>query len=513
MKTIVRKNEYHDSVLLMDISHQLNEINGVKKVVVLMGTDMNKSILEELGMLTSEARKAGPGDLIISIETEKNVLTDDILETVDIYLTQKRGKIQNEIRFPSLEVAIESSTEANIVGISLPGQFVASEARKAIEKGLHLFIFSDNVPIDQEIELKRLGEDKGVMVMGPECGTAVINGISLGLMSKVKPGEVGLVGASGSGIQEVAVLLDRIGIGISQALGTGGRDIQEEVGGLSILKGMELLKDDVETKLVILISKIPAPGVRKKINRALKDYPKPILTCFLGEKNQEQNEAFTVATLDEAAFFAGRLLKGQGVLPRGLMNLYGEELKIKAKALQKRLRPEQKYIRGLFGGGTHCEEAAFILKDFGTELHSNMSGNKYITLKDTGKSFKNTLIDLGAEEFTRDRPHPVIEPSIIKERFLQEGLDKEVGVLLFDIILGFGAHNNPIGELEETLREISDSEKKGGGPVIIASICGTTGDPQNLEMQRKRMEENGVIVMPSNAQAALLAALIKFFER
>jgi len=503
IKTIIRKNEYYDSVFLMNISEEIQKVQGVKQVTILMGTDMNKTVLEDLKIQDEKIKVATPNDLIIVVEAEQVKNIQDALLKLNNIISQKVKKSEKNMIYPSLDMAFKSLPDANIVFISVPGEFATNIAKQAIVNGIHTFIFSDNVPLSEEVELKKMAREKGILVMGPGCGTSVVNNVSLGLMSSIRKGTIGIVGASGSGIHEIAVLIDRAGLGISQAIGTGGRDLSDEVGGITMIQGLNFLIDDEATEVIVLVSKPPGPLTLKKILKVISTCKKPVVINFIGGDDKLIKEAGAIhaSTLEDTALRAISLVKKEK-LPEEINIRCREELTPIAYAEKQKLAKEQRYLRGLFFGGTHCEESILILQDFLNKLYSNCHLQKAIPLPDPNRSCKHSLIDMGAEEFTKGKPHPVIDPSIIKDRLWKEGSDANVAVILLDILLGYGAH-------EGTLKLLKDKAKKEGRHLsLVASICGTDKDPQNLQIQKEKLKKIGVIVMPSNAQATILSRLI-----
>ena len=509
-KTIIKKGVYYDSVFLMNISEEMQKLEGINSVIIVMGTDMNKSVIEELGMSSIESKEATANDLIITLELKNEEVITEVLSHLDEILSKKTTKSNKEQVFSSSEMAMAANPGANLVIISTPGEFAASEAKKAVKNGLHAFIFSDNVPIEEEIELKQLGQEKGILVMGPGCGTSIINNVSIGMVSKVSLGSIGIVGASGSGLHEIAVLIDRNGFGISQAIGTGGRDLSDEVGGITMLQGLNFLEQDSQTEVIVLVSKPPAPKTMAKVLKAVASCSKPVVIHFLGgdEKLIKEAGAIPSKTLEDAAYKAMSLLKKEELLEAPSQEII-ERLKELAAQEKMKLTTKHKYLRGLFCGGTHSEESILILQKELGEIYSNVNFKPSIKLNDSKESYKNSLIDMGDEEFTKGKPHPVIDPSILKERLRKEGRDPEVAVILLDVLLGHGAHHDPAGVLTDTLKELKEEAKKDGRYLsIVISICGTDKDPQNLRLQEERFREAGVLVLPTNAQATILSGLI-----
>jgi len=510
--TIVRDNVYFDSIFLMKAGRELKKAPGVRNAVLVMGTEVNKSVLKEVGALTQKARDAGPGSLIISLDVgeagEAKKAEELFWQLTD---SQGSGPKEEAESFRTIEQAAARHPESNLAVISLPGEYAADEAFAALRAGLNVFLFSDNVPIEEEVRLKQYAADHGLLVMGPGCGTAVIGGISLGIMSKIRRGTIGIVGASGSGIQEVCVLIDHMGRGVSEAIGTGGRDLSEQVGGSTMLRGIDYLDHDPGTRVIVLISKPPHPAVGREIYERVKQVSKPVVIFFLGGSREEieASGAFCAADLEEAAVAAVTLDEGKIPPQRDFVADTVRELKAEALSEAEKKQPGQRYLRGLFCGGTHSEEAALLLNTIVPQLHSNLNFAGAIPLDDPRRSVGNSLVDMGDETFTVGRPHPVIDPSILEERLIQEGTDPETAVLLFDLLLGYGIHEDPVGTVEAALGEIRECQETAGRHIsLVCALCGTDSDPQGYEDQKRRLEALGVKVFLCNARAALYAGLI-----
>lgn len=513
IKTIIKENSYMDSIFLLTATREMTKIDGVTNSVVVMGSDMNKTVLEEFGGLTPEAQAAGPNDLIIALDME----SDDCIAAAEERLAQllegsgkKSANKTEDTEYRTLGIAADDNPEANMVIISVPGEFAAAEAKTALYRDMNVFMFSDNVPVEDEVEMKTIARERDLLVMGPGCGTAVINGVSLGLMSEIRRGHVGIVGASGSGIHEIAMLTHRYGEGVSQAIGTGGRDLSKEVGGITMLQGIEYLSQDPETKVIVLVSKPPHPDTCKKIYASLPKN-KPVVIFFLGGKPEEIRAAGAYApeTLEQAAQMAVALARGEKVEDKGCVEEIIEELRPMAAEERAKIAPSQKYMRGLFCGGTHSEEVVLMLGERVPNLHSNIKFGNVEKLVNRHVSLENSLVDMGDEEFTKGKPHPVMDPTILVDRMLQEARDPEVGVILFDLLFGHGVHKDPVGAIEEALKGIQEIQEKENRHIcLIAALCGTDRDPQGIADQQRRLEAYGVKIMPSNAKAALLAGLI-----
>ena len=511
VKFEIRKNTYYDSVTLMLISKEVEKINGVYKALVGMGTELNKELAQNLDISNDEINNLKPDDFFVTVLADDEIDIEEIMGKVDELLSQKREEAGSDYMPPTLNSALRHEPESNIVVISVPGEYAADEARRALNNNLHVMLFSDNVSLKDERELKELACEKGLLMMGPDCGTAIINNVPLAFANVIRKGNIGIVGASGTGIQEVTTLLDRLGEGVSQAIGTGGRDLHDEIGGLMMLQGIEALKNDPQTEVIVLISKPPSNIIAEKIVEAVKDSPKPVVINFVGGDRTiiEKHGINGAISLEDTARKAIALLRNEEV--KDFVAFDKSQVAINAIVENeiKNLAPNQKFLRGLYTGGTLADEAMEILsRDMG-HIYSNIPLKPEYQLKDVNTSVEHTCIDFGEDEFTVGRPHPMIDPSIRAERLAKEGEDEEVAVILMDFVIGYGAHEDPVGEALDAIVEAKRSmEEKGGYLPVIASICGTENDPQDLIESQRRLEEIGVIVMPSNAQAVRLAGRI-----
>ncbi len=507
----IRRNTYYDSVTLMLISKEVEKIEGVHDALVGMGTELNKELAEKLNILTDEIKEIGPNDFFISILADEDVQIENISAEVDRLLTEKKKGTDSDYMPPTLNSALEHQPESNMVLISVAGEYAADEARKALENDLHVMIFSDNVSLKDEKELKELAVEKGLLMMGPDCGTAIINNVPLAFANVVNKGNIGIVGASGTGTQEVSVVIDKLGGGISQAIGTGGRDLHEEIGGLMMLQGIEALKNDPSTEVIVLISKPPAPNIAEKILKTVESIEKPVVVNFIGGDRAvvEKYGAYAAISLEDTARKAVALSKGAEVEDFEGFSLSHVEIEKIVKEEVEKMDKGQKYFRGLYTGGTLAEEAIQIVSKAVGPIYSNIAAKAELKLKDINKSEKHTCIDFGEDEFTVGKPHPMIDPSTRAERILKETEDGDVAVVLMDFVLGYGGHEDPVGETLPKIVEAKEKMKEAGKHLcVISSICGTERDPQDMIESQKRLEEAGVIVMPTNAQAARLAGLI-----
>jgi FdrA protein len=512
LKNLVKANSYRDSVFLMSLANRAQRLPGVREVSAMMGTPQNRELLRRAGLLTSEGQAAHPDDLVIALRAEEEEDVAQVLIQIQQWLNQRQApQLAGEIGPPrTLGTALERMPEANLVLISLPGQYVRWEAQKALDQGRHLMIFSDNVSVEDEVELKTQAKHRGLLVMGPDCGTAILGGKSLGFGNVVRRGGIGMVGASGTGIQEVSSLLDRRGLGISQAIGVGSRDLTRQVKGSSTLQALKALQACAETKLIVLISKPPDQEVSDQILRALVQSRKPCVICFLGDRQRSilGERLFFSPTLEGAALLAASLSPGKS--SAGIEFAPQAHLVLsKARSEWSRLGEQQRYVRGLFSGGSLCAEAGVVLRDLLPDLSTNLHLPGASHLEEAVRSRAHCLVDLGADEFTVGIPHPMIDFTVRNQRLLQEAQDPQAAVILLDIVLGYGAHPDPAGAILPAIREGRRLAEEGGGYLCcVTSICGTDGDPQDLEKQRERLEEAGVVVMPTAAQAARFAALV-----
>ena len=511
---LIEKNHYADSIILLSATACIMDLEGVHDAVVVMGNEMSKSILQDFGALTAEAAAATANDLIIAVDCDDASIEEMIWKAIHKLMEQGQQKCTGadvEKTYPTLKLAAQEHPDVNLAVISLPGEFAAAQAATALDMNMHCFIFSDNVPLEDEIRLKKIALEKDLLVMGPGCGVSIINNISLGLMSKVRRGPLGIVGASGSGMHEIAMIAHRYGVGISQAIGTGGRDLSEAVGGITMCQGIQALDADEKTKVIVLVSKPPHPQTEQRILAQVSTCHKPVVVFFLGgDRNAVRKAgAYAPSTLEEAALMAVALCCDKPVVERDIIAQDKKELAYQAMQERAKLKPEQKYIRGVFCGGTHSEESVLMLKELVPELHSNLHFGGALPMEDPHVSMRNALTDMGDETFTKGKPHPVMDPSLLVPRLLQEAADPETAVILFDVLTGYGAHEDPVGVLGKALSQIrTQCEKEGRHISLVCSLCGTDIDPQGLDMQRKRLEELDVWLLPSNAKAAIAAGLI-----
>ena len=512
-RCVVKSSEYHDSVTLMEIAREVIRLPGVNDAAVMMATEANKGVLREAGLLLPEIEAASANDLVIVVLAENEAAAERALEAAGKHLVRRPQASEGATVAPrTIQGAVRQNPESNLAVISVAGQYAAAEAWEALRNGLHVLLFSDNVSIEDERALKKYAAERGLLMMGSDCGTAIINGAALGFANVLPRGPVGIVSASGTGIQEVSTLLAKLGVGISQAIGTGGRDLKEAVGGIMMLEGLKALQDDPETRVILLVSKPPSPTAAKRVLDQVKLSNKPTVACFLGAEPAPIAVAGAIParTLQEAGYSAAAEVQGHTNASVGEM-IRRERVDLEARAVEwrKRLGAGQKYLRGLFSGGTLASEALVIWKDTLAGVRSNLAADPVLRLRDATQSEGNCAVDLGGDEFTVGRPHPMIDNDLRIRRLMQEAADPEVAVIVLDVVLGYGAHPNPAGELGAAIRQARENASSEGRELIfVASVTGTEGDPQGLDQQVRALEDAGAIVCECNAAAARLAGFI-----
>jgi FdrA protein len=504
---VVRRNRYYDSVFLMGVSRRLSDVPGVTQAAVLMGTSANVAVLRSIGVTAREIDTAGPGDLVAAVVADSAAVVGSVLADLDRYLDA--GVPPASTSNPhTLEDALALGNGANLAVISVPGGYAAREAFKALEAGMSVFLFSDNVSIEDEIRLKKRASELNLLVMGPDCGTALIGGVGVGFANVVRRGSTGAIAASGTGLQELACLVHNAGGGISHALGVGGRDLSDAVGGISTLRALDALESDEATRVVVLISKPPGDRTRRRIDERLEACPKPVVTCFLGahpsQRSVRQGNVHRVGTMEEAARRALEL-SGVPVPPSE-----GDDTWLAAadfESHRSRWSAGQRFLRGLFAGGTFCYQAQQVLRDAGVQVQSNAPLDGSARLEDPERSVGHTLVDMGSDEFTTGRPHPMIDSTVRCQRIVEESRDPSMAVLLLDCILGYNASPDPARELAGAIRKARENVRERGGHLtVVASVCGTDLDPQGFGGQTRLLEQAGAVVFASSRRAAAFCA-------
>ncbi len=415
----IRKNLYKDSVSLMRIAQDVLALPDLRQATLLMGTPANKALLAQAGLLHAELEAARPADLMIVVDAGTAEAIAAANAEFARLLDGERGPPGHgptiELAPRSIAMALGRAGRAVLAQISVPGPYAAAEAMKALRQGLHVFLFSDNVPIAQERALKTLARDKGLLVMGPDCGTAIIHGTPVGFANAVREGAISLVGASGTGLQEVACQIHALGGGVRHAIGTGGRDVSAAIGGITMRQAIDLLAADPATKVIVIVSKPPAPAVARQVLERAAAADKPFVVLFLGadlSAEQLPERMVTVGTLDDAAAAAVSLLDGRRVDRVA----DGQDWQRAVEAEMAHLASGQRFLRGLYSGGTFCTEAQLVWRDLGLDVYSNAPVGEHAApakLAPHGKhAVGHAAFDLGSDEFTVGRPHPMIDPGI-----------------------------------------------------------------------------------------------------
>jgi FdrA protein len=481
VRAVVRAREYFDSVFLMRVADRIAHLPGILDAAAVMATEANRARLAGARLATAELERAGADDLVIAIRAVDTQAADAAMADLESLLAPPDMVAKH--RPPDLEGAIASLPSANLALISVPGEYAAAEARRALERGLHAFIFSSNVTLEDERSLKHEARTRGLLVMGPDCGTAIIRGVGLGFANVVRRGRIGVVGASGTGMQEITVLVDRGGGGISHALGIGSRDPTDAVGGISMLAALEALAADPGTDVICLVSKPPGAATRLLIDDAVRRSPKPVVTCFPGGGTRT-DDARAARTFEQAAAIALGL-----AAPTISSVADPADMATRLDGARVALAPTQRSLRGLFAGGSLALEAVDVLQEVGIPREEHQ------------------IVDLGAERLTEGRPHPMIDPRLRRARLADAARDPSVAAVLFDVILGRGVASDPAGDLAGTIVAARrDAESSGRHLAFVASLIGTPSDPQGLDRQQATLADAGVIVLPTSARAARAAA-------
>ena len=501
IRTEIRSGAYFDSVILMQLQRALADLPEVEDAGVVMGTAANLDLLDQTGLLIDEIRNAKPDDLVIVVKGASARAAEDALSRVDELVAARRSREgAGEDFLPrSIESADKVLPGANWVLISVPGRYAAEVSREALRLGKHVFLYSDNVTVEEEIKLKKKGAEKGLLVMGPDCGTAIVKGIGLGFANQIRKGAIGLVAASGTGLQQVSIRIHHYGGGLTHAIGTGGRDLSSEVGGITAQMAVDLLDRDPETKVIVLISKPPDKETADKILAYAGGLSKPVIVNFIGyETNlKEIDNLYFASTFDDTAAAAVALVsEGESSDSRAVIDLGG-------------FSTQQKYLRGLYSGGTLAYEALLILEKSLTNLYSNVPINKKMKLENSLVSLEHTIVDLGEDEFTVGRLHPMMDNELRIQRLATEAADPEVALILLDVVLGYGSHNDPGAELAPAIEAaIQDARKADRRLDVVVTLSGTDLDPQGLDLQRELFENAGAKVYLSSDRAVRYAGSV-----
>ena len=500
----IEKGKYIDSLETLYASSVLMDQEGITAGFVGVGTAPFKDTVISSGLNSPDLDSATGNDLVIIADCSNKAAFDTAVAAV-LASFEVEASVQAEESFVSTKAAVQKHPEINLCSVSVPGEYAYGEVKKALNAGLHCVVFSNNVPLEQEREMKLLAREKGLLCMGPDCGVANINGEALVRASINNRGPFGIVGASGTGIQHVAAILHEAGSGVSQTIGTGGNDCKDAVGGIMMLMGIDAMEADPETRYLALISRKPGDTVLPKLLERIKTCKKPVVALFMGcdRAQVEASGAIYASSLDDCAIQCLKLIGTHYPLATEdeLVTLAAEEV--------KKYAPEQKYLRGLYTGGTYMDEAAnAMIPRIGT-IWSNCPIQPEWKLEDSYVSRENACVDYGEEEFTLGRPHPAIDPSIRKPAILREAMDPEVAVILLDFILTPPGHMDPTGFVIDDIKMAQQmAESEGRHITFIASVLGSTADFQDKNKQERQLRDAGVIVCQTNYRAAVLASEI-----
>jgi FdrA protein len=491
----VRKSFYRDSVTLMRLAHDMEAVAGVTRAAAMMGTPHNRALLAEAGLLASEGAAAEPADLIVAVAADSADAAEAARAAAEralLAIKPTAGGATSAAAPRTLSSALRTRPDANLALISVPGAYAGAEALRALHAGLHVMLFSDNVPVEAEVECKRVARERGLLMMGPDCGTAILDGVPLGFANAIPRGRIGVAAASGTGLQEVTCTIARAGEGVSQAIGVGGRDLSDEVGGVMMLRAIEMLGADPDTDVVCVIGKPPGRDVARRLADAAAKVAKPCVAWF-PTASPPPGCWHLAATLEGAGRAAVALRRGTTPAAIELTPSNADVAQLVADAARG-LGPRHRYVRGIYSGGTLAYEAMRLLAGTLADVAPSM----------TQGGPGHRVVDLGEDVFTLGRPHPMIDGRVRREWIDKEGRDESTAVLLLDVVLGYGAHPDPAGEILPAIRAVRVQRPLA----VVASVCGTDADPQSRTAQVERLRAAGVVVMDSNAQAARLAAAI-----
>ena len=510
-------NLYKDSVTLMQLGAKLRSREGIAEASCIMATPANLEQLADAGLAIDVA--VAPSDLLVVVRGEASACDEAIAAAGTMLQSPPAAGTGDAAAFrlplSSIALGLERAEDADIALISVPGDYAAAEALKALAQGLNVMLFSDNVAIADEQAIKLYARARNLLVMGPDCGTAIVNGVPLGFANVVRRGDIGLVAASGTGLQEVTCRIHNAGGGVSQAIGTGGRDLKDAIGGITMLQGLAALAADPPTRVIVLISKPPSPDIAQKILALAKQAGKPVVVHFLGAPPETvRGQGLTAAeSLQHAGDLAVALAEGSAA-PASAGAPSANQLAAIAEVAAL-MSPSQYAVRGLFTGGTFCYEAQLAFRARGLECRSNApaEGVKTIDTNEDGRADGHAkghvFIDMGDDDYTRGRPHPMIDPSLRNAAVLANAGDPATAAILVDVVLGYGSHPDPAQGLADALAAAQrEARAQGRSLALIGHVCGTDGDPQVRAAQIAKLEAAGAIVAESNVQASLLCATL-----
>ena len=514
IKLEVRKNAYFDSVTLMLISKELKKLDGVEEALVGMGSDLNKEIAHNIGVATPELdTSVSANDFFVAVACAGEDVFSAALKKTEELLNKKTQAKNAAYMPPTLDGALKIDPALNMAVISVPGKHAADVAQSCLDRGINVMLFSDNVTIEEEKALKTYAYEHELLMMGPDCGTAIINHVPLAFANVVKSGDIGIIAASGTGTQEVSSIIDQLGCGVSQVIGTGGRDLKKDIGGLMMKLGLNALTNDPKTKVITLISKPPAKEIASEMMELAAKSGKPTVVCFIGgDRNEIESHGLVAAvSLEDAAHKAVALSRGEPTKDYAGFAMGEEKAEAMAKEIASKMAKGQRYVRGFYTGGTLCDEAMKLMAGSLGHIYSNIPLNPADALEDPkgGKSREHTFLDFGDDAFTVGRPHPMIDPSLRAERVIADGRDPSCAVILADCVIGFGSHPNPAEDLASAIKTAKEqAEREGRSLCCVCAVCGTEGDPQSLSRTQQQLIDAGAIVLPSNAQATRFVSRI-----
>ncbi len=490
------KNRYVDSVTLMTVAVELTEIKGVDGAECGMGTKQNIDMLTGLGYTVPADTTSN--DIMIAVDAKEEKTFKEVCDFAEKELSaghSGRSKTYHDV--DDME-----DGEFDIVQISVPGEYALKEAYKAIDKGMHVFMFTADISLEEEHDLKVYARDHGCLMMGPDAGVGLVGGLCMAAGSIVDFGPVGIIGASGSGSQEVACLIEQMGYGVTCILGTGGRDLKKTVGGVSMMADMDRLERDEDTKIICLVSMLADKDVMEEVLKKADTLTKPVVAVFLGAGPELYEGHNVVGTYDltEAAKACVKMITGE----EPVLGLTDEEREKLADECVAKLAPGRKYFRGIYTGGTFAEETLMTFRKEAPDLlmHTNRDNTEYaVRLKSHKQSEGNSLIDIGDLDFTAEAPHTVFDPTQRVLRYRQELSDPETALVAMDIILGPGVAADPASCYLPIAREHPDV-------ITVISVCGGKWDPQGKDKIKKEMREAGIIVVESDHESAMLCSSI-----
>jgi FdrA protein len=518
---LVKSNYYRDSLNLLKISDIMKRSSsGIVEAVVIMGTKTNKAVLVKLGFPSTKINQATESDLIIAIEAVDKGSVDSALRKVEELLHSDGSSDTSNLVSENptdLDSALVSMSNANLALISIPGEYVKDLSIKLSNEGIHQQIFSDHVPLDDELTIKEYAAKKGVLVLGPGAGTSIINGKGIGFSNVLRRGPVGIIAAAGTGLQEVSSLLDQCDIGVAYGLGVGANDPKEKIGGLMMLEALKVLEELPDIEIMTIVSKPPSPRAKKQIiDYIVKHGKKKYVLAFLGGGHDDSLPNSTKSKIVQVTTLASAVFAVAGLTSNELYKQSLVRLRIEPEILQRSVAKEwkgfgqqQKYIRALYTGGTFAYETQVILNGILKDLFSNAPTGRTKKLPQSSKSKKHSILDLGEEEFTQGRPHPMIDPTIRRLRLVEESQDPEVGVVMMDFVLGYGSNPDPVGAVLKEIGQVKATARKSGRYLsIVTHVCGTKRDPQGYDESVRKLENAGALVFPTNALAAIASAQI-----